>query len=64
MADRKNVSEKQMEKMVDLALEFKGVERDELFEYPYTDRQSNDMLRSAEALVKRILRLADKEQTS
>ena len=48
-----------MTKMVDTLLEYKGVSRDELFEYPYTDTESRDRLAHAEATARRLLRMVE-----
>ncbi len=47
------------EQMVDLVLEHKGTPRRHLFEYPHRADDSRDMIASAEALVRNILRLAE-----
>lgn len=55
----KEVSPETMTKMVDTLLEYKGVSRDELFEYPYTDTESRDRLAHAEATARRLLRMVE-----
>lgn len=55
MAD--TVDPKTFEKLVNAVLKAKGTPRRELFEYPYNDFESEDIIKSAEATVREMLRI-------
>lgn len=57
MAERIEVSDETRERLVDLFLEHKGVPRKDLFEYPYNEYESRDLINSAEAYVDKVLRI-------
>lgn len=46
------------DRMVDAVLEYNKTPRRHLFEYPYRDDESRDLIRSAEGLVSKILRMS------
>jgi len=45
------------EKLVDTVLRAKGVPRNRLYEYPYNDYESRDLIKSAESTVREMLRI-------
>lgn len=49
------ISQATFEKLVDVMLENAGVPRNDLFEYPYNEFESRDLLKKAEATVRRTL---------
>ena len=47
-------------KAVDLILDFKGVPRDYLFEYPYNEHESRARIKDAETLLDKLLKVLEK----
>lgn len=52
-----NVDSKTFDAMVDVVLRAKGTPRHYLFEYPYNEFESRDILKSAESAVREMLRI-------
>lgn len=60
MADK--LSKKAFDSLVDIVLEHGGTPRRRLYEYPYNDFESRDLITKAETAVKRIVAVIDREK--
>lgn len=61
MAQQPKVSKKVFDEMVDAVLEYNRTPRRELYEYPYNEFESRDLIKNAEGLVRKVLKLAEGE---
>lgn len=56
------VSKKAFDQMVNIVLEHGGTPRKRLYEYPYNDFESRDLIASAERAVKRIVAVIENDK--
>jgi hypothetical protein len=57
------LSKKTFNQLVDIVLEHGRTPRKELFEYPYNEFESRDLIASAERTVKRMIAVIDNEKS-
>lgn len=57
--DKNSLTNAQKENFINVLLEYKGVPRDYLFEYPYNAVQSVALLNEAEAVLSKLLEVLD-----
>lgn len=57
MAERIEVDESTHERLVDSLLDYSGVPRRDLFEYPYNGFESRDRIKAAESTLNKILEI-------
>lgn len=60
MADK--LSKKAFDSLVDIVLEHGGTPRRRLFEYPYNEYESRDLIAKAEKAVKSMVAIIDREK--
>lgn len=58
----KRLDEETKDRLVDVLLEYNRTPRHQLFEYPYNERESNEILEKAERAVHRIVRILNEKQ--
>lgn len=56
------VSKKAFDQMVNIVLEHGGTPRKRLYEYPYNDFESRDLIANAERAVKRIVAVIENDK--
>lgn len=61
MAQQPKVGKKVFNEMVDAVLEYNRTPRRELYEYPYNEFESRDLIANAEGLVRKVLKMAESE---
>lgn len=57
----KEVTQEKLDKMVNIVLRAKGTPRERLFEYPYRDDESRQMIKNAENTVRSIIAVMNAE---
>lgn len=57
MTERIKIDKKTRESLVDVFLEHKGVPRKDLFEYPYNEFESRNLIKAAEASLDKVLHI-------
>ena len=57
------VSKKTFDQMVDAVLEYNRTPRKDLFEYPHNEFESRSLIANAEGLVRKVLKLAESEES-